>query len=195
MDKSAATQLLAEVFSADPLFAHLFQPDVGLRRTRLVMRFLLEMSLRHGRVVAVNEGKDALLAYYPPHRFPVAWWKLLPLFMKLIPGFFGAGLPVRPILQSLSLLGYLEKKHPVQPHYYISVIAVSDRARGQGLGSKLIAPLLAEADARGVIVYLESSNRHNHNFYQRHGFEIVEDYRHAQMPPVWRMQRLPLKQR
>ncbi|MBX3722630.1 MAG: GNAT family N-acetyltransferase [Turneriella sp.] len=191
MDKPAATQLLAEVFSADPLFAHLFQPDTGLRKMRLVMRFLLEMALRHGEVV--TQSGDALLAYYAPGRFPVSLWRLLPLFIRLIPGFIGAGLPVRRIWRSLSLLGYLEKKHPAQPHWYISMIVVSDRARGQGLGSKLIAPLLAEADARGEMVYLESSNPQNHNFYRRHGFEIAEEYRHsAEMPAVWRLQRNPL---
>lgn len=192
MNKPAATRLLAEVFSGDPLFAHLFLPDKNLRRMRLVMRFLLEMSLRHGKVVTENAGADALLAYYAPNRFPVAFWKLLPLFLRLIPHFITAGLPAGPILRSLTILSYLEKKHPAVPHWYISMIAVSDSARGKGLGSKLIAPLLAEADARREAVYLESSNPQNHNFYRRHGFEILEEYRHSpQTPPVWRMQRNP----
>ena len=55
-------------------------------------------------------------------------------------------------------------------------IALLPEYRGRGIGARLMAPLLAEADARGVkvTIYVERFNRAR-RLYERLGFVTVQD--------------------
>jgi ribosomal protein S18 acetylase RimI-like enzyme len=54
--------------------------------------------------------------------------------------------------------------------WYLSIIAVDPALQGRGCGQQLLAPTLAEADARGVVTYLETFSPRNPRFYERLGF-------------------------
>jgi GNAT superfamily N-acetyltransferase len=54
--------------------------------------------------------------------------------------------------------------------WYLSIIAVAPQAQGRGLGARLLAPTLAEADATGAVSYLETFNEKSQRFYERCGF-------------------------
>lgn len=54
--------------------------------------------------------------------------------------------------------------------WYLSIIAVAPRAQGRGLGARLLAPTLAEADVGGALCYLETFAPRSVGFYERHGF-------------------------
>ena len=43
------------------------------------------------------------------------------------------------------------------------------------LGGQVIAPVLERCDVERVPAYLESSNPRNVPFYQRHGFQVVDE--------------------
>ena len=57
--------------------------------------------------------------------------------------------------------------------WYLSIVGVTPSAQGQGVGKRLIAPTLADADDAGVDCYLETFDRRNPSFYQRLGFLAV----------------------
>jgi GNAT superfamily N-acetyltransferase len=57
--------------------------------------------------------------------------------------------------------------------WYLSIVGVTPSAQGQGIGSRLIEPTLAEADDAGVDCYLETFDYRNPAFYQRLGFSAV----------------------
>ena len=57
--------------------------------------------------------------------------------------------------------------------WYLSIVGVTPSAQGQGIGSRLIEPTLAEADDAGVDCYLETFDYRNPRFYQRLGFSAV----------------------
>jgi N-acetylglutamate synthase-like GNAT family acetyltransferase len=59
------------------------------------------------------------------------------------------------------------------------------------VGGKLLAPVLARADADGLPAYLETQKEENLAFYGRHGFEVVQEVRLPSAPPIWAMQRTP----
>ena len=63
---------------------------------------------------------------------------------------------------------------PSEPHVYLSAIGVRPESQGQGLGQRLMAPVLHRCDELGLPVYLESSNPAKHGFHAGHGFATRE---------------------
>ena len=61
--------------------------------------------------------------------------------------------------------------------WYLSIIGIAPHAQGQGLGQRLLAPTLAEADAAGADCYLETFNTRNFRFYERVGFQTKRIFR------------------
>jgi ribosomal protein S18 acetylase RimI-like enzyme len=57
---------------------------------------------------------------------------------------------------------------------YVANIWVSESLRGQGIGSRLLARVEAEAQARGAVgVHLYTSSFQAPDFYSRHGFTCL----------------------
>lgn len=83
----------------------------------------------------------------------------------------------------------MEGKHPADPHYYLFAIGVRPETQSQGLGARLLAPILERADAERMPCYLESTNIKNHTFYFRHGFQITERIDFPDGPSIWLMWR------
>lgn len=80
---------------------------------------------------------------------------------------------------------------PDEPVWYLGAIAVDPAAQGQGLGTRLMAPILARCDRTGVPAWLESTNPRNHMFYIRQGFEAVDTCAPADGPSVTGFRRPP----
>ncbi|HEV2754372.1 MAG TPA: GNAT family N-acetyltransferase [Actinomycetota bacterium] len=91
------------------------------------------------------------------------------------------------------IAGYarVEKRHPREPHFYLSALGVDPQAQGRGLGSRLMEPMIARCDAEGVGAYLESSKESNVAFYSRHGFRVTAETRFPRGPRLWLMWRDP----
>jgi GNAT superfamily N-acetyltransferase len=86
-------------------------------------------------------------------------------------------------------LARIERAHPLEPHWYLAVLGTDPRHQGRGVGSALLAPVLARCDADRVPAYLESSKRTNVPFYERHGFRVLGELAIRGGPVIWRMQR------
>lgn len=54
--------------------------------------------------------------------------------------------------------------------WYLSILGIAPAAQGRGLGGRLLAPTLAEADAAGVPCFLETFTPPSVPFYERLGF-------------------------
>jgi len=87
----------------------------------------------------------------------------------------------------------LERRHPSRPrHFYLAFVGVEPASQGQGLGSRLLFPVLSEADAAGAAAYLEASTPRSRALYERHGFKVVQEMRlPLGGPALWRMWREP----
>lgn len=76
--------------------------------------------------------------------------------------------------------------------WYLEVLGVDPDAQGAGLGSALVRHGLAFAAADGADAFLETSVNHNVPYYERFGFEVVDE---ADMPGegphVWFMRAKP----
>ena len=100
-------------------------------------------------------------------------------------------------LPHLGKVGRLEvemkKRHPKEPHWYLSVLSVEPESQGLGHGSALIRPGLERADAAGSGAYLETQRESNLGFYERFGFKTVEKIVIDEELPIWLMWREPTK--
>jgi ribosomal protein S18 acetylase RimI-like enzyme len=98
-------------------------------------------------------------------------------------------------LRTASVLGGLErmeKRHPPdRSHWYLFILGTEPAAQGRGLGSALLAQVLARVDADGMPAYLESSSERNIAWYGRHGFEITGEVAIGGGPRIWLMWREP----
>jgi ribosomal protein S18 acetylase RimI-like enzyme len=84
----------------------------------------------------------------------------------------------------------LEKRHPTEPHWYLGFLGVREALRDRGRGSALLGEVLTRADDAMAPAYVESANERNLAFYQRHGFEVVEEFTLlGKGPRVWGMWR------
>ena len=87
------------------------------------------------------------------------------------------------------LVTKMAEAHPHDPHWYLFVVSTMPERQGQGLGTAIISPVLAEADAAGVPAYLESTNPRNMTLYRRLGFEQTGELTLPDGPslyPMWR---------
>ncbi len=70
---------------------------------------------------------------------------------------------------------------PACSHWYLGVLATHPSRRGEGLGSQVLAPVLAAADRAGLPVALETSTPRNVAYYTRRGFAVAG---HARVTPA-----------
>lgn len=77
---------------------------------------------------------------------------------------------------ALRMFGEMERRHLKEPHHYLAVLGIDPAHQGQGLGPRLLAPVLDRADAARRPCWLESTNPKNHSFYVRNGFEIADQH-------------------
>ena len=186
-----SSAVLTRAFDDDPVFRHLYP---AARRRRWSCRGFLQAIVRDGLPfgevwAAVDDGAVVGTAgwlpegAYPPSRRRAARQLLAAWQALLTPHTFRDG---------LRYLTETEKLHPKEPHWYLAVIGVEPARQGEGLGGKLLAPVLGRLDEAGVPAYLETSTEGNVAWYRHHGFEVQHEVRPASTgPPVWTMWREP----
>jgi ribosomal protein S18 acetylase RimI-like enzyme len=74
--------------------------------------------------------------------------------------------------------------HPQEPHWYLPLIGVEPTRQRRGYGSALVAHALRLCDDLRLPAYLESSSPRNVALYRRHGFEVMDEIRIGDCPPI-----------
>ena len=77
----------------------------------------------------------------------------------------------------LAGLARIAGRAPAEPHWHLAAVGVVPDRRGNGVGARLLAPMLARCDRLGLPAYLESSNPRNLGFYRRLGFAATGEVR------------------
>ena len=76
-------------------------------------------------------------------------------------------------------------------HWYLVALGVAPGRQRQGMGSSLLLPVLAEAEAMGLPCYLETTNRGNLSFYARFRFVVTGEEEGPGGLHIWAMVRPP----
>jgi GNAT superfamily N-acetyltransferase len=187
-DVPVLTGVLAQAFAHDPVINWIVRQDA--KRDDGVRRFfdlsLRRLTLPYGEVYTTLDRSGAAL-WTPPGR-----WKLGPAEqLRLVPqGVRVTGLRRLPAV--MLGLDALERRHPRAEHYYLLELGVLPSFQGQGIGTALMQPVLAQCDRTGAPAYLETAVERNLPLYERNGFRITEEFQipHGG-PKAWLMWRAP----
>jgi ribosomal protein S18 acetylase RimI-like enzyme len=187
-DVPQLAQVLAAAFETDPVIAWVF-PNEERRRAVLpaFMAFRLRrLALPHDESWMTLDRAAAAVWLPPPGNWQLSRLQRLRLLPSLV-RFLGLRTPT-----VLGGLNRMEQRHPPDPpHWYLFILGTEPTAQGQGLGSALLAHMLARVDADGIPAYLESSNEQNLALYRRHGFEVTTEVVIPGGPRIWPMWREP----
>jgi ribosomal protein S18 acetylase RimI-like enzyme len=94
--------------------------------------------------------------------------------------------------RALVTISSLESVHPIEPHWYLSLLGTDPAQQGRGIGSALIRTVTDECDEQGTPAYLESSKESNVPYYERHGFKVTAELPLPKGgPSLWLMWRDP----
>jgi ribosomal protein S18 acetylase RimI-like enzyme len=170
-----AALVLGKAFADEPVSMVVYRKFSPERRIRaLASDFAGEMvaSLRLSYPVHVVEDEKVVAAaiIYPPGSYPLPQLDQWLILLKTV---LGNGW--YDIRSWMKWLDEAEKLHPTKAHYYLPCIGVDPAYQGKGFGSAIMAHMAAKADQDGVGCYLENANPRNIPFYQRFGFEIVNE--------------------
>ena len=185
-DRAAISACLARAFESDPVSRFLFPRDRSrLRRLGSFYRFVLELLSQHGAI-----HTDVLV------RGAAVWRAPSPPEIDSLQA-------VRDSARMVSKLRFATRRaftleqivgpaRPVVPHWYLALIGTEPSEQGRGVGSALLAPILARCDREQLPAYLESSKAENIPFYERHGFRVKEELHVPNGPRLWPMLRKPV---
>jgi ribosomal protein S18 acetylase RimI-like enzyme len=187
-DVDAIADALVRAFADDPLMRYLFETDEG-RRKKSRFFFVTDAKRAIGKAkgqVDTNDGDGAKGAaiWFAPDEWRSGGLELL----GQLPMLFRLG---RETPRALNVLSQVEKVHPKAPHWYLAVLGTDPEHQGKGVGSAVLAPVLAKCDEQGIPAYLESSKERNVPFYRRHGFEVTSELKLKNGPTLWPMWRDP----
>lgn len=170
-----AGEMLGRAFYDDPLMVYVLPDDE--KRRRLLPWFMstgARFGLRNGEVHTTPDKIEGAAVWVPPAGLPISNMRMIMAGMWLVP--FKAGLAVTR--RFMGVMDLLEKHHeqdvPAQ-HWYLMILGVEPERQGQGVGGRLIQPVLARADSDQLPCYLETMKEINVTFYRKHGFAVVSE--------------------
>jgi GNAT superfamily N-acetyltransferase len=183
----ALATMLAHAFLDDPVARWSCSPD--RLRPRVIER-LFGMRLRdlHAhREIWTTDELASVAVWAPPDRWRTTTRQDIAYASCLL----HPRLLIRMPMVVRGLLG-VEGMHPKEPpHWYLAILGTDPSAKGRGLGSAMMGPVLEGCDRDGVPAYLESSTERNLDFYGRHGFRLTGEFKLSRGPRVWPMWRNP----
>jgi ribosomal protein S18 acetylase RimI-like enzyme len=93
-------------------------------------------------------------------------------------------------MKSLDFVEKIHKREAPEPHWYLMILGVEPQRQGQGIGSALMQPAQAKADAAHLPAWLETEKEINVKLYRKHGFDVVvETDLPDGGPHIWCMKR------
>lgn len=169
-----ASEVLAAAFMEYPMFTFYF-PDPQ-RRTRYLpwyFKNILNTALRYG-LVYTTPGIKGVIFTLPPGHTKISLWEYILSGFLLTPFVLG----FRNYKRSMECEDFVSDTQvrimKNRPHYYLWGLAVNPNQKAQGIGTALLKPLLAQADAQKMPIYLETHDEKNVRYYQKYGFDLVD---------------------
>ena len=188
-----ASGVLATAFFNYPMFAFYFpNPTMRAHHLSWYLRNVLRTALRYGEVYTTPEITGVIFAL-PPGHTKISLWEYVQNGFFLTPFVLGLRNYIRSMVCEDFVADTQEKLMEDRVHYYLWGLAVAPGQQGKGIGTALMQPVLAKADAEKLPVYLETHEEKNVRYYQRYGFDLIYTTRIPKYDlPIWCMLRDPI---
>ncbi|HVL27241.1 MAG TPA: GNAT family N-acetyltransferase [Acidimicrobiales bacterium] len=171
----SAAEALAASHAGYPAFRHVFpHPRRRQRALRAFFAATVADAVPFGAVFGAVDGPAVLgvAAWLPPGAFPWSAGRKA----RATPAFLRVFLADPRAFRTFARVGAnAERAHPAEPHWFLEVLGIRPGAQRQGLGTRLMAPALEQADGSGMPCALETSDPANVAYYRRFGFEVVDE--------------------
>lgn len=170
-----AGEVLGRALKDDPVSVHVI-PDLEKRHATIKHVFQMTscLGVRYGEVHATSvnlEGVGVWIPFetYKEHgwgnficSFKAKMWKLGMEASKLFK-------PIMEINKKMHL------KYATGKHWYLQSLGVDPEYQGKGYGTLLMKYMLEKVDKNPLPVFLETSTEKNANFYNKLGFDVMEE--------------------
>ena len=170
--KRAAAVATAEAFYNYPLFRGYFPEEKRWRRVMVpYFEFWITAALRYGLAYTTPDLAGVSL-WLPPGKAHVTFWEYIAVGGARQIALMG----MKPFLTQMKYDSYAEKIHGElvpEPHWYLWGLAVHPGFQNQGAGSRLMQPILEQADLHNLPCYLETHVEQNIPYYQKRGFAVA----------------------
>ena len=177
--------VLARAFEKDPFVTWIVRG--GSKHPDRMHRFFhlyLELAFRNGEVYTTEDHLGAALWIRPD-----AWEFRRLIRFRRLPAMLRVVGPLR-LIPRLLAVRHAGRHHPGESHYYLLGLGTDPDHQGEGIGSALLAPVLARCDAGAMPAYVEASSPEVVPFYQREGFRILRTLKLPYGGPwIWLMWR------
>ena len=185
--------LLAAAFVDDPVVNYITRKD---DKTPYAVRCLFEQivpfCLTPTTNVLLNSDGNATILWWKNTESPLGLWFIIKSLMNLSTWLDIVG-SYSGVLTAIDFMRIVSSKAPTYPHLYVYAVAVDPFMKRKGLGSAMMKIVTDYADKYNYPVYLENSKEQNLQFYQKHGFIVLERLQlFSDSPWMWRMLR-PMK--
>jgi GNAT superfamily N-acetyltransferase len=187
-DASAVLEVLERSLGDDPFVRWLARSR--RRAVRSYLSLMLErIAFPKGIVhVALRDGAPIAAALWaPPKTFELSAGESL----RLLPTMLTVIGPWR-FTKVAATLDDVERARPPEPRWLLTLLGTVPEERGRGVGSAVLAPILAQCDSERAVAVCETSERRNLGFYARQGFTPTAERRLSpDGPPSWTLKRTP----
>lgn len=169
-DVEAVVETVASAFLSDPLWGPLFAN--GERPVELASTFwrLFVSSAQRYPCTVITKNNESAAVWFPPSGV-----ELTEEESNRLEEFLVDLLGRERADTVLEISEKFEAARPVEPHFYLSLLATHPDHRGRGLGMDLLRENLSRIDLLGAPAYLESSNPWNNSRYESVGFGQVDE--------------------
>lgn len=186
-DRAPALATLTAAFAADPLLRWVFPDDaVWPERAAGFFGYLFDSRVSGGGEVRVTDDVSAVSLWNPPggnrlsrEQRAAMWERETARFTKDEHARFGR------------FVETVTPAEPPQPFWYLGVVGIDPARKGEGLGARVLEPLLEQADDDELPAYLETATERNLGFYGRLGFRVHVETDVPGGPHLWGLLREP----
>ena len=171
-DLADAAKVMAEAFSEDPSIRYLLGGEsAGAHDWKY---FLCVLKAIYGKCVMLSDDEriNSLLILFPPGL------KAVPTMPFMLSGglglcrYFGLNLFLRSLNYENNCQA-VKSAYATPDTWYCMCFVVAPKMQGQGVGSRLIRPVLEILEKNHMPLYLETHKAVNVEFYKHFGFETV----------------------
>jgi len=170
----AAAELLASALHDDPAFRQAVA-DPNRRRIALIgiTRIAVRDALAFGHVRAARHDQRlaGVAVWLPPGTYPMDARREARAALAMI----GLTLRIPRDIRAMARLGQsLDAVFPTEPVWYLQALGILPDLQRRGIGTRLIQPVIEQAQRAGVPCYLETAEPLNIEYYRRFGFSLIE---------------------